>query len=92
MLGCCIISLHKFRHGNAVYSLQQAKDIAQLKAASQNLMHSNLSITDGVYGIMSNTDVKRQIANLGNNPGLPEGDLIAQLEGFLASYRQKSLR
>jgi integrase len=42
-------SPHKFRHGNAVYSLKQAKDIASLKAISQNLMHSNLSITDGIY-------------------------------------------
>jgi len=42
------------------------KDIASLKAISQNLMHSNLSITDGVYGILSDTDIQKQIASLGS--------------------------
>lgn len=58
-------SLHKFRHGNAVYSVQHAKDIADLKAVSQNLMHSSLSVTDGVYGILSTADVGKRIAGLG---------------------------
>jgi len=57
-------SPHKFRHGHAVYALKLAKDIAELKAVSQNLMHANLSITDGVYGILSEMDVKRQIESL----------------------------
>lgn len=60
-------SPHKFRHGNAVYSLKNAKDISALKAVSQNLMHSNLSVTDGVYGILTETDVRHQIANLGKD-------------------------
>jgi len=60
-------SPHKFRHGNAVYSLKMAKNIAALKAISQNLMHSNISITDGVYGILSEKDTKEQILFLGNN-------------------------
>ena len=58
-------SPHKFRHGHAVYALKLAKDVPALKAVSQNLMHSNLSITDGVYGILSDIDVKGQIASLG---------------------------
>lgn len=58
-------SPHKFRHGNAVYGVQQAKDIADLKAVSQNLMHSNLSVTDGIYGILSTTDMGKRIAGLG---------------------------
>ena len=58
-------SPHKFRHGNAVYALKMAKDIPALKAVSQNLMHSNISITDGVYGILSDNDVRGQIAALG---------------------------
>ena len=58
-------SPHKFRHGHAVYALKQAKDIPALKAISQNLMHSNLSITDGVYGILSDMDVQAQIKALG---------------------------
>jgi len=42
-----------------------AKDIAALKAVSQNLMHSNLSITDGVYGILSEIDTRERILGLG---------------------------
>jgi len=58
-------SPHKFRHGNAVYALKRAKDIAALKAVSQNLMHSNINITDGIYGILSDIDVRGQIATIG---------------------------
>lgn len=47
-----------------MYALKNAKDVSALKAVSQNLMHSNLSITDGVYGILSDTDVRKQIAGL----------------------------
>ncbi len=55
-------SPHKFRHGHGVYALKLAKDVAALKAVSQNLMHASLSITDGVYGMLSTTDIKEQIA------------------------------
>jgi integrase len=60
-------SPHKFRHGHAVYALKMAKDIQALKAVSQNLMHKNLSITDGLYGIFLDKDIKEQIVLLGNN-------------------------
>jgi site-specific recombinase XerC len=59
-------SPHKFRHGFAVYALKLAKDIGNLKAISQNLMHKNISITDGIYGILSESDVKAQITSLGD--------------------------
>jgi hypothetical protein len=42
-----------------VYALKNAKDISALKAVSQNLMHENLTITDGIYGILSKTDVRK---------------------------------
>jgi len=43
------LSPHTSRHGHAVHALKMAKDGSALKAVSQNLMHENLSITDGVY-------------------------------------------
>jgi integrase len=58
-------SPHKFRHGFAVIALKNAKDIQALKAVSQTLMHSNLSITDGVYGILSQIDVSDKMAEIG---------------------------
>jgi len=66
-------SPHKFRHGHAVYTLKNAKDVPAVKAVSQNLMHENLAITDGVYGVLSDNDVKRQIGRLGQS-STPEND------------------
>ncbi len=60
------MSPHKFRHGHAVYGLQQAVSMADYKAVSQNLMHANLGITDSIYAMLSDADVSDRIANLGN--------------------------
>ena len=49
-----------------MYTLKMAKDVTALKSVSYNLMHENLSITDGVYSILSETDVRQQIATPGN--------------------------
>ena len=47
-----------------MYALKNAKDISALKAVSQNLIHENLSITDGAYGILLEGDVKKEILAL----------------------------
>ena len=70
-------SPHKFRHGHAVYRLTNSKEIADLKAVSQNLMHSNLGITDGIYGMLSTANVGKRIAGLGN---LAEEGQVSQAE------------
>lgn len=57
-------SPHKFRHGHAVYALKRAKNLEQLKAISQNLMHSTVGITDGIYGNLVNDNVHDVIASL----------------------------
>lgn len=78
-------SPHKLRHGHAVYALKNARDISDLKAISQNLMHSNLSITDGVYGVLSNLDVRTKITGLGRTQPPASGstselrDLVRQI-------------
>jgi len=59
-------SPHKFRHGFAVYSLNKARDMGDFKAISQNMMHANLSITDGIYGMFSEEEVKNRITGLNN--------------------------
>jgi hypothetical protein len=41
------------------------KRIQTLKAVGQNLMHSNLSITDGVYGVLSSADIELRIKAIG---------------------------
>lgn len=58
-------SPHKIRHGHGVYGVKKAKDIAQLKALSQNLMHANIGITDGIYGRLAEDDLAEIIQNFG---------------------------
>ena len=60
-------SPHKFRHGFAVYAIKLAKNIGELKAISQNLMHSYIKTTDSIYGGFSEKDVKEQIISLIRN-------------------------
>ena len=79
-------SPHKFRHGNAVYSLDNSNDVADLKAVSQNLMHSNLSTTDGVYGALSGQSVGDKIKRLGGKAAkgnVTKDELIDNLEQIL---------
>ena len=86
-------SPHKFRHGHAVYAIKMAKDIAAFKAISQNLMHSNLSITDGVYGMFSEKDIKEQIICLGQNKEsrISSGDSIEfMIEQLLDKLRERT--
>jgi integrase len=74
---------HKFRHGHAVYALKNAKDVPALKAVSQNLMHANLSITDGVYGILSGMDVKGAISELGKSGNSNTTDEVRELKALV---------
>lgn len=69
-------SSHKFRHGFAVYALKNAQDMGDFKAISQNMMHSNLSVTDDIYGIFSEEEVKNRITGL--NSLSPGGKYSAQ--------------
>lgn len=57
-------SPHKFRHGNAVYGLLNSKNMADYKAVSTNLMHSDLKTTDEIYAPLDNSEVKNRITNL----------------------------
>lgn len=63
-VGLPYYSPHKFRHGHAVYALKQAKTVKALKAVSQNLMHSSLKVTDGIYAILDDLDVQDEISRL----------------------------
>lgn len=58
-------SPHKIRHGFGVYGVKNAKDIGQMKAISQNLMHANMGITDGIYGRLAEDDLSEIMSNFG---------------------------
>ena len=78
-VGLPYYSPHKFRHGYAVYSLKLAKDVGDLKAISQNLMHSNLQTTDGIYSILSKDDTRERILGLSNKHNhVDMGDISAE--------------
>ncbi|MAT45376.1 MAG: hypothetical protein CL609_23855 [Anaerolineaceae bacterium] len=58
-------SPHKFRHGHVVFALSRVKDMAELKAVSQNVMHSSVGITDSIYGNLVDDKVHSVISNIG---------------------------
>lgn len=59
------LSPHKLRHGHVVYALRNAQNMEDLKAISQNVMHSSVTITDGRYGNLLRNDVRNVITSLG---------------------------
>jgi hypothetical protein len=62
----------------------------QREAVSQNLMHADLTITNGVYGVLVDCDVQQTIASLGRaEPAGRSGQeaLIATLEELLSNLR-----
>jgi integrase len=59
-------SPHKFRHGHAVWALQHASTMADYKAVSQNLMHSDVRITDSIYAPLLTSEVQQRITGLSN--------------------------
>lgn len=89
-VGLPYYSPHKFRHGNAEYALSQADDIGDLKAISQNLMHSNLSVTDEIYAVLSDDAMRDRINRLGQHSGRSE-DIVGLLR-HLADEIEQSKR
>lgn len=60
-------SPHKLRHGFGVFGVRNAQNIEELKAISQNLMHANLGITDGIYGNLAEDDLSEILLKFGKN-------------------------
>ena len=65
LVGIPYLSPHKLQHGHAVYMMRRAKDMKQLKSLSQNLMHSSVAITDGIYGRLVSDDLAEMYEGLG---------------------------
>ncbi len=70
-------SPHKFRHGHAVLALQHARDMADYKAVSMNLMHGDIRVTDRIYAPLAGQEVKRRISGLTNGSADPEQSVEA---------------
>ncbi len=57
-----VLSAHKLRHGHIVYGMRNAKTPEELKVLSQNVMHANIGITDGIYGMLPDENIRRVIS------------------------------
>ena len=83
-------SPHKFRHGYAVFGIKHYTTLGQLKALIQNLMHSNISITDGIYGILSNDDKKKLLSDFDLNNSNSSNDINKKLDEVLTLLKQNT--
>lgn len=77
------LSAHKLRHGHAVYALKAASKPSDMKAISMNLMHSNIGITDGIYGKLVADDVQTAIEGLTADKGDGEDEMEKKLREML---------
>lgn len=82
------LSPHKFRHGHIVHARNLAQNMEQLKAISQNVMHSSVLITDQVYSALTDNQVRDVISTLGHGSRPSHADLIVQLTELLAQLKQ----
>ncbi|MBE3086017.1 MAG: hypothetical protein IMZ64_07355 [Bacteroidetes bacterium] len=83
-------SAYKFRHGHAVYALKHCRTMAEFKSVSQNLMHANMGITDGIYGKLVEDDVHNTILGLAGNRDKPaETDLQTMIEEMVRKYSKE---
>jgi integrase len=62
-------SPHKIRHGHGVYGVKNARDMGELKAISQNMMHANVGITSGIYGKLAEDELADIIAKFRPSDG-----------------------
>lgn len=87
--GVPYLSPHKLRHGHVIHALKQARDVAELKAISQNVMHTSITITDGIYGNLIHDDVRNTIARLGQSQ--TGDDLKAMIVELLELLRKSKI-
>jgi len=59
-VGLSYKSPQKFRHGHAVYALQQARTMTDYKAVSMSLMHSDIRVTDSIYAPLASSKLARR--------------------------------
>jgi site-specific recombinase XerD len=84
-------SPHKYRHGHAVYALLQAKNMADYKAISQNLMHGSINVTDSIYAWLNSHQIKDRIAGL-STTGNQRPPSNHQLDAYLGQLSKTDLK
>ena len=90
LVGLKYKSPHKYRHGHAVYALLQAKNMADYKAISQNLMHGSIKVTDSIYAWLNNHLMKDRITGL-STPSLRQVKTNPHLDSFISQLSRSDL-
>lgn len=90
-IGLTYHSPHEFRHGHIHYGIKNAKDMADFKAVSMNVMHSNMQITDAIYIRLAEREIKGRIDSLGKGNGIADIPDSSRelLEEFIAWQKRK---
>lgn len=73
---------HAFRHGHIHYGLEHAETMADFKAVSLNVMHSNIQITDAVYSRLSAEEIHTRVERLGKVDVRQSGDIESEFKLF----------
>jgi integrase len=87
--GVTYLSPHKLRHGFAVHLLSRAQNPGDWKAISQTLMHTDLSVTDRVYGILDDQEKGSRIARMsgerreGDTEPLSQRQILRQIQRLM---------
>ena len=83
-------SPHKFRHGHLHYALERSKTFTDYKAASQNVMHAKMEITDEIYSNLNDREVENRIGTLGKDNQYDKDNLdIANLIKEILIWKQR---
>ena len=91
LIGIEYKSPHKFRHGHAVHALLQAKNMADYKAISQNLMHGSVNVTDSIYAWLNDNQIKDRIASLSTS-AVQNPKLSNELDAYLSQLSKSDLK
>lgn len=85
------MSPHKLRHGHVMHALSNSQTPADWKAISQNVMHSNLSTTDGIYGILRDAEIRQRIGRLGGSEpagDLSQAEILRQIQALMSQLKE----
>lgn len=63
-----VLSAHKLRHGFGRYGVRHARTMEEMKVVSQNMMHENIGITDGLYGVLPEDNMRQVISTFVQTP------------------------
>lgn len=85
------LPFHKLRHGHIVYARSFAHTVDQVKAVSQNVMHSNIIITDQNYSNLVGDRVRSVITSLGKQtpPSSEDGAINRLAQQLLELLQQR---